>query len=137
MNFKYLTLLLLILIINGCDTLNHRQYFVITAISPIEIEYLKKEVEKSLTPLVHKYDLKKTDKARPGINVIVSYVTKSNFPIQVGMRELDGVVVLDLMHFHPGTEETVEYQRIVNDVLRTLKDTGNFKLIENGHLLSL
>lgn len=123
------------LMINGCDTLNHKQYFVITATSSIEIESLKKEVETSLIPIVEKYDLKKTDKVRSEFNVIVSYVTKSNFPIQVGMREIDGVVVLDLMHFHPGTGETEEYQQIVNDVLKSIKNVSKLMVVESDQPL--
>jgi hypothetical protein len=137
MNIKSIILILSLSFIAACDTLNHQQYFIISSISPTEVVVLKNEIKTALIPVVKKYGLEETTNISPKINAILAYNTKSNFPIQVGIRNVNDVIVLELMHFHPGTGETEEYKKILSDIEIALQEISTLRVVKNGNIIKL
>jgi len=123
----------LLVVITGCDTLNHRQYLLISQTTPEQTYIVRQNLKNSLAPVIEKHGLVNSidDAKREG--VLLYYKTKNGFPIQMGAKSTSKGVVVDLLHFHPGTGETKVYTEIVNDVVEVLKSLEAVMYIELKH----
>src|SRR6056297_1088440 len=60
-----------------------------------------------------------------------------SFPIEMGVRSVDGDIIIDLRHFRPGTKDTALYRRIRSELIAELEsrlDEGVMFVPEADHI---
>lgn len=121
---------LLFATIVGCDTLNKRQFLLNSKLNENQIQKLRTTIEKALSATIEKYNLVNSVQDAHTEGVLLYYKTNNNFPIQLGARNTDKGIVIDLIIFHPGTGELEEYQSLSKDILEDLRKLEEINIIE-------
>ncbi|WP_078118466.1 hypothetical protein [Thiosocius teredinicola] len=105
----------------GCDSLNRDQLLVRSGIKAEEAKSLEVSVAEVVTAFAEKKGLI-NKKAESQVQGTLLYYQSSDeyFPITLGARTVADGVVVDLLHFHPGSGETEAYSQMKRELSETV-----------------
>jgi hypothetical protein len=123
-------LALLLTALAACDTISRRQFLLSPELQENEIEKLKKQIDIALADTIQKYGLVNSIHYAQANGVLLYFTTEDSFPIQLGARNTDKGIVIDLIHFHPGTGETERYTELLSDLIDDLETLEGVHFVE-------
>ncbi|MES9946692.1 MAG: hypothetical protein ABW080_17200 [Candidatus Thiodiazotropha sp.] len=97
----------------GCDTFNRDQLLVRSAIGNEEAKSVEISVAEAATAFAENKGLiNKTAESKVQDTLLYYQSSDEYFPITLGARKVADGVVIDLLHFHPGSGETAAYSQM-------------------------